>query len=189
MISFTDFRGSLGFVIVSPEPNIARLKDTARSIRNMFDDGARMVCSVCKGIKKDQLAEFNEVCPSFRGGDTVMSLINTGIKKSGGPGWRMLVMEGARIPVGLESRYRRWIDGDRDVLFPIVVNHDIEGRPLSILATFEDSTLNGLLLHTSLFSEVGCFSDNPIGVSKKFWGLDAEERGAVFKAILGVKVI
>lgn len=189
MVSFDDFRRSMGFVIVSPDPNIARLKDTVRSIRSQFDDGAKIVCSVCKGVKKDSLAEFNEVCPSFRGGETVMSLINSGIKKSGGPGWRMVVVEGARVPKDFESRYRRWIDSDRDVLFPIVMNHDMEGRPLSILATFEDSTLNGLLMHTSLFAEVGNFSDNPICVSKKFWGMDAEERGARFKAVLGVKII
>lgn len=189
MISSEEFRSSLGFVIISSEPNIARLKDTVRSIRINFGESAKIVCSVCKSIKKEQLEEFKEVCASFRGGETVMSLINSGIKKMGGQGWRVLVMEGARIPAGLEQRYRRWIDDDRDVLFPIVMNHDREGKPSLILAKFEDSTLNGMMVHTSLFSEVGNFSDNPIGISKKFWGLDAEERGAKFKAVLGVKII
>lgn len=189
MISSEDFRSSLGFVIISPEPNIARLKDTVRSIRMHFGEDANIVCSVCKGIKKDQLEEFKEVCASFRGGETVMSLINSGMKKSGGEGWRIFILEGARVPSGLEGRYRRWLEGDRDVLFPIVMSHDREGKPSVILATFEDSTLNGMMMHTSLFSEVGKFSDNPISVSKKFWGLDAEEKGAKFKAILGVKVI
>lgn len=189
MLSFDGFRGSLGFVIVSPEPNIARLKDTARSIRAHFGEGARMICSVAKGIKKDSLEEMRGVCPSFRGGDSVMALINYGAKKMGGFGWRCFVMEGARVPGGLEGRYRRWIEDERDVLFPIVMNHDMDGRPSRVLTTFEDSTLNGMLIHTSLFDEVGYFSDNPIGVSKRFWGLDAEARGARFKAILGVKVI
>lgn len=176
-------------MIISPEPNIARLRDTIRSINISFGEQTKMICSVCKSIKKDQLDEFKGACPSFRGGNTVMSLINYGIKKMGGDGWRIVVVEGARIPSGLEGRYRRWIEGEKDVLYPIVMNHDRDGRPCSILVNFEESTLNGMMLHTSLFEEVGGFSDNPITVSKKFWGMDAEDRGAKFKAILGVKVI
>lgn len=189
MLSFEEFRGSLGFVIISPEPNITRLKDTVRSIRLNFGEEVKIACSICKAIKKDQMDEYKEVCASFKGGDTVMSLINQGIKKMGGRGWRVLVMEGARVPSGLEGRYRRWVEDEKDVLFPIVMNHDREGKPSLILAKFEDSTLNGTMIHTSLFEEVGEFSDNPIGVSKKFWGLDAEDKGARFKAILGVKII
>lgn len=189
MLSSEEFRGSLGFVIISPEPNIARLRDTVRSIGINFGDQPKVMCSVCRGIKKEQLEEFKSVCPSFRGGDTVMSLINYGMKKMGGRGWRVVVVEGARVPAGLEGRYTRWIEGERDVLYPIVMNHDRDGRPSSVLVNFEESTLNGMMIHTSLFAEVGGFSDNPISVSKKFWGLDAEERGAKFKAILGVKVI
>jgi hypothetical protein len=98
-------------------------------------------------------------------------------------------MEGARIPRGMELRYCRWIEDDRDVLFPIVMNRDLDGNPTVLRAKFEDSTLNGMMIHSSLFEEVGAFSDNPIGVSKKFWGLDAEDKGARFKAILGVKII
>ena len=189
MLSSEEFRSSLGFVVISPEPNIARLKDTVRSIRSAFGPDARISCSISKDIKKEQLDEYKEVCNSFRGGETIMSLINSGMKKSSEADWRLLVMEGARIPSGLEVRYTKWIDNDRDVLFPIVMTHDREGRPSTILATFEDSTLNGLLIHDALFKEVGKFSDNPICVSKKFWGLDAEEKGARFKAILGVKIL
>jgi hypothetical protein len=189
MLSSEEFRSSLGFVVISTEPNIARLKDTARSIRSNFGSEARIVCSVAKAIKKEQLEEYKEVCPSFRGGNTVMSLINAGMKKAGVGGWRVFVMEGARLPGGLEQRYIKWIDGQKDILFPIVMTHDRDGRPSSILATFEDSTLNGMMIHSSLFEEVGEFSDNPICVSKKFWGLDAEEKGAKFKAILGVKIL
>lgn len=188
MFPFEDFFKKLKFVIVSPEPNIGRLGDTVRSIRNNFGD-VQIVCSVAKSVKKEQLEEMREVCNSFRGGETVMSLINSGFKKGSKGGWHIFVMEGARVPRSLESRYRRWIKDERDVLFPIVMNHDLEGYPTVILAKFEDSTLNGMMIHSSLFEEVGDFSDNPIGVSKRFWGLDAEEKGARFKGVLGVKII
>jgi hypothetical protein len=89
----------------------------------------------------------------------------------------------------MEYRYRRWIEDERDIIFPIVMNHDLEGRPTVVLARFEESTLNGTMVHSSMFKKVGPFSDNPIGISKRFWGLDAEEQGARFKAVLGVKII
>ena len=188
MLPFEDFVKKLKFVIVSPEYNIGRLNDTVRSIRNNFGD-VEILCSVAKSVKKEQLEEMKGVCSAFRGGETVMSLINSGFKKGGKGVWHIFVMEGARVHRGLESRYRRWIKDERDVLFPIVMNHDLDGYPSVILASFEDSTLNGMMIHSSLFEEVGDFSDNPIGISKRFWGLDAEDKGARFKGILGVKII
>lgn len=188
-MSNADFPSSLGFVILSPEPNIARLRDTVRSVRNSFGDGTALACCVGSNIKKPQLDEMCEVCPSFRGGNTVTSLINQGFERIDGDGWRVFVMEGARVPRSLTSRYSRWIRSDRDVLFPIVVSHDREGNPSTILSSFEDGTLNGMLIHSRLFREVGKFSDNPLAVSKAFWAIDASAKGAVFKAILGVKII
>lgn len=188
MYPFEDFVKSVRFVVLSPEPNIARLKDTVRSIRNCLGE-VEVACSVVKSVKKDQLDEMKEICNAFRGGETIMSLINSGFKKRGKGGWFVFVMEGARIPRGMALRYCRWMKGERDVLFPIVMNHDLDGKPTVVLARFEESTLNGMMIHSSLFEEVGAFSDNPIGISKKFWGLDAEDKGAKFKAILGVKII
>jgi hypothetical protein len=188
MLPFQEFMSLIRFVIVSPEPNIARLKDTVRSVRNNFGE-VEVVCSVAKSVKKAQLDEMKGVCDSFRGGETVMSLINAGLKRGQESRWNVLVMEGARVPRGLEYRYRRWIEDENDVIFPIVMQHDLEGRPTVVLSRFEDSTLNGAMIHSSMFKRVGPFSDNPIGISKRFWGLDAEEKGARFKAVLGVKII
>jgi hypothetical protein len=189
MAPHTDFSSSIGFVIISPEPNIARLGDTVRSIRYVFGDKASIVCSVAKGVGKVRIDEMRGVCSTVEGGATVTSLINRGMKASEGDGWRVLVMEGARIPRGIESRYSRWIKSDKDVLFPIVVSHNLDGMPLKIMANFEDCTLNGIAIHTGLFREVGNFSDNPIAISKSFWAVGALQKGAAFKAILGVKII
>lgn len=189
MSSIDDFLKSLAFVVVSPDSNVAMLRDSVRSLRSVFGDDAEVVCCVSKNLKKDQFDEMNSVCPTFRGGETITSLINEGFKRVKKEGWRLFIMEGARVQRSLGSRYARWIKNDRDVLFPIVINQDREGRPIKILANFEDSTLNGMLIHSKLFDEVGSFSDNPIPVSKSFWAMGALERGGVFKAILGVKII
>lgn len=188
-MSSAEFPNSLAFVILSPEPNIARLRDTVRSIKNSFGDDFALACCVGKDIKRPQLDEMCEVCPSFKGGNTVTSLINQGFEKINREGWRIFVMEGARVPRSLISRYSRWVRSDRDVLFPIVVNHDRDGNPSTILSSFEDCTLNGMLIHSRLFQESGKFSDNPLAVSKAFWAFEAASKGAIFKAILGVKII
>jgi hypothetical protein len=148
-----------------------------------------LVCCVEGGTKKAQVDEMKGVCPTFKGGSTVTSLMNEGFRRMKGEGWRLFMMEGARMPRGLEKRYGTWIRTDRDVLFPITVIYDLEGRPMKILGNFEECTLNGVLIHSRLFGEVGEFSENPIPISKSFWAVGALERGAVFKAILGVKII
>jgi hypothetical protein len=178
---------NMTFVILSPEPNIGRLKGTVRSIRNNYCDGAMVVCAVAKSIKKPELEEMKEVCPTFRGGETVTSLMNAGLKHAE-EGWCMFIMEGAWLPRNIESRYFRWVEGEKDVLFPIVVTYDIQGVPTKILSEFSECTLNGILIHKNLFTEVGKFSDNPIKISKEFWGLEAASKGTKFKAILGVKI-
>lgn len=189
MFTQEEFLKNTSFIILSPEPNPVHLRDTVRSIRNNFHECSKSIVAVPKSIKKNNFDELKEICPVFRAGETITSLMNLGMKKSAGSGWRIFVMEGARIPRGLDSRYRRWMNSKSDVIFPIVVNHDLTGRPLSILADFEDCTLNGLMIHSDFFSEIGDFSDNPIQISKRFWALGASEGGATFKAILGVKIL
>lgn len=179
-------RPEITFVILSPEPNIGRLKGTVRSIKNHYRTNPLITCVVGKATKKETISEMKEECPVFKGGDTITSLMNTGLKNS--TGWCMFVMEGAVIPKSVESRYFKWIKNEKDVLYPIVVNYNIQGEPIKILSTFAECTLNGILIHKKLFEEVGKFTDNPIKISKEFWALDATCKGAFFKAILGVKI-
>lgn len=178
---------NFNFIILSPDPNIGRLKDTVRSIKNNYDEGANVVCAVEKGIKKQQIEEMREICPTYRGGNSITSLINSGFKHAK-TGWSMLIMEGARVPTNLQSRYVKWVTSENDILFPIVVNYNREGMPIKVLSHFSECTLNGILMNRVLFDKVGRFSENPLQISRHFWGLDAAEKGAVFKAILGVKI-
>jgi hypothetical protein len=178
---------NITFVVLSPDPNIGRLKGTVRSIKNNYSEDAAIVCAVEKKIKKPEFEEMKAVCPTFRGGETVTSLMNAGMKNAG-DGWCMFIMEGAWLPRSIETRYFKWIKNKKDVLFPIVTTYDIQGIPSKILSDFSECTLNGILIHKSLYEEVGKFSDNPIKISKQFWGLEADSKGAAFKAILGVKI-
>jgi hypothetical protein len=177
----------INFVIISPEPNIGRLKGTVRSIKNNYREDAKIICSVEKGIKKPQIEEMREVCPSFRGGQTVTSLINNGMKHAPS-GWNMLVVEGAWVPKNIQYKYSKWISSPKDVLFPIVINFDRQGMPARILSTFGECTLNGILLNKDFFFEIGNLSENPLKISREFWAMEAADKGANFKAILGIKI-
>ena len=177
----------INFIILSPEPNIGRLQGTIRSIKNNYCPEAKVICSVEKSIKKCQIEEMKELCPTFKGGQTMTSLINTGIKNAN-EGWNMLIMEGAWLPKGIKNRYEKWIESEKDILFPIVVNYDREGNPTKVFSTFFDCTLNGILIQKKFFLEIGKLSENPLKISREFWSYDAAERGAKFKAILGIKI-
>lgn len=177
----------ISFVILSPDPNIGRLKGTVRSIKNNYKEDASIVCSVTKEVKKPQLDEMNEVCPTSKGGNTVTSLINNGIKNSRS-GWTLLIMEGAYLPRNVQYRYSRWIKEKTDVLFPIVTSYDKEGIPTKIYSTFPECTLNGIMIDRDFFLKVGKLSENPLKISREFWAMEATEKGAVFKAILGIKI-
>jgi len=178
---------SISFVILSPEPNIGRLKGTVRSIKNNYSENANIVCSVVKNIKKSNLDEMREVCPSYKGGETITSLINNGIKNSS-DGWNLLMMEGSWLPKNVKLRYLTWIKSEKDILFPIIINYNKEGKPIKILSNFSDCTLNGILIRKEFFLEIGKLSENPLQISREFWSIDAFEKGANFKAILGIKI-
>jgi hypothetical protein len=177
----------INFIILSPEPNIGRLKGTIRSIKNNYGEQSKMICSIEKSIKKPELEEYKSLCPAFRAGQTITSLINNGIKHAY-DGWNMLVIEGAWMPKNIEYRYKKWIENEKDILFPIVVNYDREGNPTKIFSTFADCTINGILINKKFFLSIGNLSENPLRISREFWSYSAIEKGAKFKGILGIKI-
>lgn len=177
----------INFIIISPEPNIGRLKGTIRSIRNNYGEDAKIVCCVEKSISKDSLKEMKEVCETHRGGSTVTSLINKGMEKSA-DGWSMIVTEGSHIPKGLEKTYGSWARSDKDVLYGVCMTHGRDGSPAELSTNFLDCSLNGITMRREFFLEVGKFSDNPMGVSRCFWAMEALEKGAVFKGVLGARI-
>jgi hypothetical protein len=48
--------------------------------------------------------------------------------------------------------------------------------------------LNGICINKIFFKEIGKLSENPLEISRKFWALEAKEKNANFKTILGIKI-
>ena len=177
---------SFGFVILSPEHNIGRIQGTIRSIQNRYLD-VPVICVVDGDITKPELHELKEICPIYKGKKTITSLLNTAMKK-GYKGWNILVIEGTLVRPNLSHKYGFWVEDEKDILFPIVVDYNRDGIPVKIYSEFHEASLNGICIHQKTYKAVGEFSENPLEVSKKFWALEAASQGCRFKAVLGAKM-
>lgn len=176
----------LGYIIISPENNIGGLKNTIRSITNNYED-AKIVCTVSSNIKKEQLSEYKSLCKTYKGKNTITSLINKGFEKTEEE-WNVIITEGSRIIKNIEKKYFSWIKNYKDVVYPLIVNYDSKGFPVQIYDKFYDCTLNGICINKKFYKEVGNLSENPLEISRKFWALEAKEKKANFKSILGIKI-
>lgn len=178
---------NFGFIILSPDYNIGGLKNTIRSIKNNYEEEISIICSVSKSVKSAQLKEMQEVCETYKGGNTITSLINKGYEKLNCD-WGILLLEGSRVCKNLQYRYKKWINSEKDILFPLVVDYDINWYPKKIYDSFYNCTINGICINKSFFCAVGKLSDDPLEASRKIWTIDAVQKGANFKSILGIKI-
>ena len=182
-----DKKYQFGFIVLSPEHNIGLLQSTMMSINREYIK-ADVLCVVGDDTKEKDIENMSKFCPVFKGGKTITSLINTGLK-NGWPEWNVMVFAGTQIKRNLTNKIFLFAESDKDVLFPIIIDYDRRGVPIHIYTEFSEATLNGLTIHKNTFKSVGKFSENPIKISKQFWGYDAVEHGCKFKAVLGAKVI
>lgn len=177
----------VGFIILSPEPNIGRLKATLRSIDRNYGNSSR-VCIFAKKTPPTVIKEIKAICPAFRGQDTVTSLINTGFSK-GHKEWNVIIMEGVCLQSHIHNKYNNFLTDNKNVFFPIVPEYNREGLPIKLNNTFVDSTLNGLCIHQQTFQNVGKFADyESFELDKLDWAIRAQAYGCQFKAILGVRI-
>ena len=172
---------NFGFVILSPDHDLGRLQSTVNS-----EDTPR-VCATVKNVKSEVLREMNGICPTFRGGNTFTSLINKGVAK-GHKEWNLIIIEGTIVKRGMEWKYSRFIENEKDILYPIVAEYDRSGMPVDLHTSFDNATLNGIFIHQSTFKMIGNFGDNPLEIEKLLWALNAINKGCKFKAILGARM-
>ena len=133
-----------------------------------------------------ELKEFKVICPTYKGEDTITSLINVGMKKIKND-WAFLLFAGSRIPTYLEHKIATLVKKEQDVLFPVVARK----------SDFISGSFNGVLMNRKFFYEVGEFEVikmkkpdlNDFELAKLFWAVDAMDKGVCFKAVVGMKVI
>jgi len=111
-----------------------------------------------------------------KGGNTVFSMINQGIKSSYCEDWNFVVVTQGWVRNRLDIKYSYFIDSDKDILFPIISKN----------VNFVDADVNGMLIKKASFLDIGDFSDAE--ESKLFWTSEAMSRGYRFKGVVGARI-
>lgn len=174
----------VGFLILCPDRNPGGLKSTLGSIR-LHSYNRESLCVVGSNATAQEVKELKDLCATYKGKDTITSLVNTGMKKSKHE-WTCIVFAGSRIQAFLERRWK-FATKETDILFPV----------LDRKFDFVEGSFNGVLVNTKFFQKVG---DLPTAVMKKnglndfefakfMWAVDAIEHGASFKGIVGMRII
>lgn len=149
------------------------------------------MCIAAKGTPVACMKEIKTLCPAHKGKDTVLSLINTGMKR-GHKEWNIFVREGSIVRKRIVEKYAPWVEDEKDVCYPIFVVRDRDGMPIKEeeCSWFLDhpAQISGMLMHHKAFKEVGDFSDNPFDISRLWWAMDANDKGIKFKGILGTRL-
>ena len=179
---------NFGFIIIAPDHNNGLLQSTLVSIKRAYPYKIDTICMVDDKANKKEIVEMSRTCPVYKGGTTIMSLINNGLKKEIA-NWNIIVFAGSQVMRSLTHKIFYFMENEKDILFPIIVDQNYRGRPIKVYTNFTNATLNGLTMHKNAIKEIGTFSDNPIEISKLFWGLDAIDLGYKFKSLLGAKII
>lgn len=174
----------VGFIVLCPDRTLDGLKNTVRSIK--YQSETECIAVVPQDTTSQEMKEFKVICPStYKGKDTITSLVNVGMKRLKHE-WGCLVFADSRISLYLDRKFK-FATSEKDVLYPIVEKK----------AGFVDASFNGVLINKVFFKEVGDFPThtiqrkdlNDFEMAKLLWGLDAIDKGVVFKGIVGMRVI
>lgn len=168
----------LHFVILCPERNWGGLIGTSKSIKDSFPN-SHAIAVVGDDATDAELKEFNAEVKTIRGGKTVSGLMNTGLKHSKNQ-WNFIFVAGNYIRYRILKKYFRFVETKNDVIYPVIDK----------CWPFYDASINGILLHKTLFDTVGVFDEDIENFSniKLLWALDAIKAGAKFKAIVGTRL-
>jgi hypothetical protein len=177
---------SFGFIILSPSHHFGRVRSTVGSIRSNHP-GKNMQCVVPADTDEVDVKELSELCPVTKGGKSITSLINSGVKNAKSD-WNILLMEGCYVRELVERKLFRFVESENDIIYPVMADYNQQGKPVKLYLTFDECSLNGITLHKNTFAKVGNFSENPLEISKLFWSQVAVDRGCMLKGVLGIKI-
>lgn len=174
----------VGFIVLCPDKDLPGLRSTVSSLQC-----EALSSDVCCVVPSDTTARdmqgFEAVCPTYKGKDTITSLINAGMQKLQHD-WGFMIYAGSRLKTNLQRKLELFIKSDRDVMFPIVNG----------ITNFVEGSSNGVLISKGLFKDAGEFPTikrasetvNDFELAKLMWADEAMKKGCQFKAIAGMKI-
>lgn len=168
---------NFGFVILCHDNNIGLLKSTASSIKARYPK-TPIVCATNESLSIESVEEMKKICPTYKGKNTITSLINTGMRYSRAE-WNFIVCAGVTVRAKMDQRFSYFIESEKDILFPIAENK----------IYFVDGTLNGLFINRNTWKEVGEMDESgTLEEVKTLWAIAAIAKGVKFKAIANSKI-
>lgn len=170
---------SLGVIILCPERNSGGLKRTANSIKSEIPR-CPCVSVVGNNTTKDDIIDLSKYSRISVGGKTIMSLIDRGMEEIDRD-WCLVVVSGGAIRSSILYKYAYFTKSDKDILFPVIDKKYL----------FYEASINGILLNSGTYKNVGKFGDEEISIqdAKLYWSDRAIERGCKFKAIVGARFV
>lgn len=176
----------MGFIILAPEHNLARIKLTVKSIK--ANCGKPCLCVVDDTTSKEEIKEIKEICPCVKGKSTITSLINAGLSK-GHPNWNIIIMEGVWIKPTIEKKYYRFLQDEKNVVYPLMIEFDRLGKVQKTYSNFYDCSLNGIMIHKKLFNSVGKLADEEtLENARILWAANALKKRAKLTGITGIRI-
>ena len=168
---------SLGIIILNPESDPSSARITARTAKDYFPQ-ANLKCVV--GRNHAELSEIKRFCPVVIGGDTITSLIDAGLA-SIQQKWCLFVTSGTFLKIHSLRKHNYFCTSESDILFPVVDRK----------WTFDEATINGLMLPTKILNDIGPMGDGikDIKIAKLLWAMKAIEKKYNFKALVGGRLI
>ncbi len=169
----------LGIIIICPNSNIGHLKNTISSA-NVYYPNNKISIILSANCDKEDLEKSSKLKKTYKGGVSLSSMINCGVKNAPCPEWNFIIICKGWIRSRLDIKYSYFIENEKDILFP-VTNFK--------LTNFADTDLNGLLIHKQAFHDIGDFPDiESLDISKLIWINTAIEKQYRFKGVVGAKI-
>lgn len=168
----------LGFVILLTEFRFGGLRATTATINSNFQN-AHYICAVPEQSDENDIKIAKTICPIVKGKNTISSMINAGIEKSEKP-WNLVVISGNIIRHKPVTRYEKWIDSKKDIMYR--VTDKIHWR-------WEDASIHGMLIHKEAMKEIGGFlEEESLPMCKLEWAARAIDKGYKFKGVVGIRL-
>lgn len=163
-------------IILCPELNSGGLRYTSNTIRGNFGN-INHVGVIGSNANDTDIEHLSKFCRVVKGGRTVTSLINRGMKEMDSE-WFMIVMSGANVRYKLFKKYC-YFSEHKAILYPVINKKYI----------FDEASINGIFMEKSSYKDIGSFSDDfeDIKVAKLLWANNAIEKKYKLKGIVNAR--
>lgn len=168
----------LTFAVLCPDNNIGMLRSSRSSIAAYHPTSPILAVTSKQTVKAD-VAEMETFCPTYRGGNTISSLLDEGLKRAKTP-WVIFFVAGNWYKPGVFRRLKCSIKSEHDILFPVIDRKWV----------FDEATIHCLTMPKQAGKDVGVFGDTSLSLQecKLLWAVGAIEKGYQFKGLVGVPI-